>query len=59
MWKIRDSGKIYLYYKSVFHVSCCFSSILELLVRGESNEFHKFYFLQQHNISLTVHVHPA
>ena len=46
-------------YGSGFHISCCFSSILELSVRGESNEFHIFIFFQQHNISLTVNVHPA
>ena len=39
------------FYKKVFRITRLFSIFLELSVRGESNEFHKFYFLQQHNIS--------
>ena len=35
-----------------------FFFVAELSMRGKSNElhFHVFYFLHQHNISLTVHV---
>ena len=50
----------YQKYKRVFRITSCFSSILELSVRGESNEFHIFNFVLQQIIvsKLTVHVHP-